>query len=97
MRAGVAFAHFLAGHSEETGTWVERALRAQPNYLPAIRIAMVHDIWTGHLEEAKKLMMQMRDLDPALRISNLKEVVPLRRPEDFARYEEGLREAGLPE
>ena len=97
MQAGVAFAHFLAGHSEETGTWVERALRAQPNYLPAIRIAMVHDIWTGRLEEAKKLMMQMRDLDPALRISNLKEVVPLRRPEDFARYEEGLREAGLPE
>jgi hypothetical protein len=40
----------------------------------------------------------MLELDPARRISNLKEVLPfLRRPEDFAKYVDGLRKAGLPE
>jgi TolB-like protein/class 3 adenylate cyclase/Tfp pilus assembly protein PilF len=97
MYAGIAFAHFLAGHYDETRAWVDRALRAQPNYLPAVRVAMVNDVWTGRIDEAKRLMGQMRALDPALSISNLKEVVPLRQPEHFTRYEEGMRKAGLPD
>ena len=74
----------------------ERALRAQPNYLPSIRIAIVNNVWRGQIEDAKKLMLCMRELDPRLRLSNLKEVIPLRNPADFARYEEGMRQAGLP-
>ena len=42
-------------------------------------------------------MARLRQLDPALRISNLKDLIPLRRPEDLARLAEGLRKAGLPE
>jgi len=30
-------------------------------------------------------------------ISNFTEWIPLRRPQDIATYEEGLRKAGLPE
>ena len=41
--------------------------------------------------------MNLTELDPALRLSNLKDVTPLRRPEDFNRLAEGLRKAGLPE
>ena len=58
---------------------------------------MVNDVWTGRVEEAKNTMIRMRELDPALRLSNLKEVVPLRQAEHFARYEEGMRKAGLPD
>jgi hypothetical protein len=36
-------------------------------------------------------------LNPALRLSNLPDLLPFRRPEDFARWAEGLRRAGLPE
>jgi hypothetical protein len=36
-------------------------------------------------------------LDPELRISNIADWLPLRQPQDIARYEEGLRKAGLPE
>jgi TolB-like protein len=97
MHAGIAFAHFLAGHHDEAKTWVDRALRTQPNYLPAVRVAIVNNVWIGRIEEAKRLMIQIRELDPALRISNLKEVIPLRQPEHFARYEEGMRKAGMPE
>jgi hypothetical protein len=39
----------------------------------------------------------MRRLDPPRRVSNLRHVLGPYRPEDLARYEEGLRKAGLPE
>jgi hypothetical protein len=42
-------------------------------------------------------MHHLRQLDPALRISNLKDWLPLRRPEDLATFADGLRRAGLPE
>jgi hypothetical protein len=51
----------------------------------------------GHLSEAHEAMAHLRQLDPSLRISNLKEVFPLRRSEDLAKFAEGLRKAGLPD
>jgi len=51
----------------------------------------------GRLSEAKKAMTRLRQLDPALRLSNLTDLGPCRRPEDFARWVDGLRKAGLPE
>jgi hypothetical protein len=38
----------------------------------------------GRADEAKKAMARMREIDPVLRVSNLKNLVPFRRPEDFA-------------
>ncbi len=51
----------------------------------------------GSLPEAEKAMARLRQLNPALRLSNLKELLPIRRPQDFDRWAEGLRKAGLPE
>jgi hypothetical protein len=49
-------------------------------------------------EQACKALVRLRQLNPALRVSNLRDVLgPYRRTEDLARYEEGLRKAGLPE
>jgi hypothetical protein len=42
-------------------------------------------------------MARVRQLDPALRLSTLTDLIPIRLPEDFAKWEEGLRLAGLPE
>jgi hypothetical protein len=42
-------------------------------------------------------MKRLRQIDPGLRISHLKERHPIRRPADLARFVEGLRMAGLPE
>jgi hypothetical protein len=39
----------------------------------------------------------MRKLDPSLRISNLKDWLPLQRPEHLVAFADGLRKAGLPE
>jgi hypothetical protein len=37
----------------------------------------------------------MRELIPAFRIANIKDVMTLRRPADLAEYENALRIAGL--
>ena len=50
----------------------------------------------GRMAEAERAMARLRELDPALRLGNLKDFLPFRRPEDFARWAEGLRLAGLP-
>jgi hypothetical protein len=42
-------------------------------------------------------MARLRQLDPAMRVISVKDWVPLRRPEDLAKLEDGLRKAGLPE
>jgi hypothetical protein len=52
----------------------------------------------GRFAEAQKATARLRTADPALRTSKLDDVMPpFRRPEDRARYVEGLRQAGLPE
>ena len=97
MQAGTAFAHFLAGRYDQASSWTEKAMWAQTNYITPIRIAAASNALAGRLAEAQKAMARLRELDPAIRIANVKEWAPLRRPEDLARFEEGLRKAGLPE
>jgi hypothetical protein len=43
------------------------------------------------------LVNHMREINPAFRVANIKDVITLRRPEDLAAYEEALRIAGLPD
>ena len=51
----------------------------------------------GKLEEARDAALRLMQLVPALRVSHVKALIPIRRPDDLARLEEGLRLAGLPE
>ena len=39
-------------------------------------------------------MALMREVDPDMRLANIGEIAPFRRPEDVARYADGLRQAG---
>ena len=94
---GIAFAHFLAGRYHEAITWAETALRERPNYLAAIRELAAASALAGRLPEAQRAMAHLREIDPAMRVSNVKDWVPFRRPDDLKRLQEGLRTAGLPE
>jgi TolB-like protein/Flp pilus assembly protein TadD len=92
-----ALAHFLAGRYDQAASWVEASMRDQPNHLATLRVAAASNALAGRLEKAQKLMARVRQLDPALRISNLADVMaPWRRSEDRNRWVEGLRKAGLP-
>jgi tetratricopeptide (TPR) repeat protein len=98
MRAGTAYAHFFLGRYDEAASWAAMALQDNPDYQPGLRIAAASNAMAGRPEQVHKAVARLRQLNPALRVSNLKDVVgPFRRAEDLARYGEGLRQAGLPE
>jgi TolB-like protein len=97
MHVGTAFAHFLAGRYDEAIRWANSALREQPNFAAATRVLAAANALAGHLSEARAAMAHLLELDPSLRISNLNEVFPLRRPDHLAKFAEGLRKAGLPD
>jgi len=59
-------------------------------------IAASHAL-AGRSDEAAHAMKQLRELDPTLRVRNLADWLPIRRPEDLAIFADGLRKAGLPE
>jgi TolB-like protein len=97
MQGVTALAHFVAGHYDEAIEWAAKAAREQPNFLGAIRNVAASSALSGRLDEAKKALARVRRLDPELRISNLKDRVGPYKPEDLARFAQGLRLAGLPE
>ena len=97
MQAAAAFAHFLAGRYDDASSWAQRALQARPSYPSAVRLVAASSALAGRSEEARQAVERLRQVDPTLRVSNLKDRLPLRRPDDLTRYQEGLRKAGLPE
>jgi adenylate cyclase len=96
MRAGTAFAHFLLGRYDEAASWAAMA-QDNPDYQPGLRIAAASNAMAGRLEHAHKAMARLRQLNPALRVSTLKDVMGPWHAEGLSRLEEGLRRAGLPE
>jgi len=98
MQTATAHAHFFAGRYDDASSWATKALLERPDFLSAWHMAAASSALAGQTEEAKRACSRLRHLDPALRISNLSNLLgPYRRPADRARYMEGLRKAGLPE
>jgi TolB-like protein len=90
-----SLAHFVAGRYEEASSWAAKAHRERPNFLGIVRLVAVNNALTGRMEEARKALAYARELDPGMRLTNLKYRVGPFRPEDFSIYEQGLRLAGL--
>jgi tetratricopeptide (TPR) repeat protein len=97
MRVGTAFAHFLLGSYDEAASWAAMALQDNPDFQGGLRVAAASNAMAGRPEQAHKAMARLRQLNPALRVSTLKNVVGPWRVDYLARLEEGLRQAGLPE
>jgi adenylate cyclase len=98
MHNAMAHAQFYAGRYEEASALAAMVLREFPDFHDGLRIAAVSNALAGHLEHAREAMKRLREIDPALSISSLGKIQgPYRRPDDIARYEDGMRRAGLPE
>jgi adenylate cyclase len=98
MRAATAHAHFFLGSYDEAASWAAMALEDNPDFQPGLRIAAASNAMAGQPQQAQKAVARLQQLNPTLRVSNLKDVLgPYRRAEDLSRYGEGLRRAGLPE
>ncbi|MGA7534761.1 MAG: tetratricopeptide repeat protein, partial [Pseudolabrys sp.] len=98
MRTGTAYAHFLLGRFDEAVLWAATALQDKPDFQPGLRIAAASNAMAGRPEQAHKAVARLRQLNPALRVSNLNDVLgPYRQAKHVEQYQEGLRRAGLPE
>ena len=97
MQSALAHAHFIAGRDAEASSWAEMALRERQNHHSSLGILAASCALTGRHEKARNAMTRLREIDPALRISNLGNTTSLHRPDDLARLADGLRKAGLPE
>jgi TolB-like protein len=95
--AATALAYLLLGRYDESCLWAERAMREVPTYASAFRSYAAASALVGRMEEAHKAVERLHQLNPGFRISDARDLWPFRRPQDFNRYADGLRKAGLPE
>ena len=97
MQAGMAMAHLFAGRFDVASSWAEKASRDLPSFLMVVGIVAASHALAGRTDEARRAMDHLRELDPMLRISNLRDWLSIQRPEDLAIFADSLRRAGLPE
>jgi len=97
MQDAIASAHISAGRYDVAVAWAEKALRLQSRYQPTLRLLAVSYALSGRIEQARATLARLREVNPQVRIADLPDILPYRRPEDFARYADALRMAGLPE
>ena len=97
MQTATAMAHFFAGRYAAALSWAQTTLREKPDAFLAACTVAASQALAGQISEAGKAMARLRELEPALRISNLSDRYTIPRPEDFAKWVDGLRKAGLPE
>ncbi|MNH04592.1 invasion protein regulator [compost metagenome] len=96
MQVGIALAHFFAGRLDEAAAWAEKSLLNLPSLLAAVALLAASHALSGRMDSARQAMQRLRAQDPALRVTGLREWLPIYRDEDLARLAEGLRLAGLP-
>lgn len=97
MQVGMALANFFARHFDVAAQWAEKALGNLPSLLVGVALLAASLAHVGRMDEAQLAMQRLRELDPTMRLSNLKDWLPIKRPEDLASFANGLRLAGLPE
>jgi len=97
MQSAIACAHFVARRYAEALSMAETAMRERSNVVLPICVAAASAALAGRGGEAEGLVNRLRQVAPELSASSLKDVFSYLRAEDFERWVEGLRKAGLPE
>src|SRR5262249_40504766 len=97
MYCAMAAAHIVAGRYTQAMSWAERALWEAPDFPHALRTAAVSNALAGRLDDARQIIARLRQIDPGLRISNLRDLFGPYRAEHLAMTAEALRKCGLPE
>jgi TolB-like protein/class 3 adenylate cyclase len=100
MFAGISSSCFFVGRYDEALAWAERAMRHGPGLLFGTALVAASAALAGNLTRARQAIERVRSDYPDVTISSLsapRGLFPLRRPDDIARFAEGLRKAGLPE
>ena len=89
-------AHLMRGEFETVVTLGRQALTLNPQFTSAYKIMLSALGHLGRMEDAAEMTVRLLALEPGFRVSLSAARTPLRRPEDLARYADGLILAGLP-
>ena len=95
--SGLAMAHFVAGRYSEATQWARKSVHRKPNWRIGHAVLASSLAQLNLLEEAKEAVDNYLELIPDETISELRNLLPFKRPKDARRFEEGLLNAGLPE
>jgi len=97
VQVGMALAYFFAENYDAAVAWAEKATGNLPSLLVASGVTAASHALAGRDDEARQAMERLLALDPSARVANLRDWLPIHRPDDMARFAQGLRLAGLPE
>jgi adenylate cyclase len=97
VQGSTAYAHFFCGRYQEASVWADRALQENAGFLPVAAIAAASHALLGQQEKAQNACELLQQIDPGLRLSNMREQFNFRRREDMAILAAGLQTAGLPD
>jgi TolB-like protein len=94
--AGIAAAHYFAGHYPDAVTWARKAVELRPGLLGGHRVLCASLAQAGQLEDASTAVKALRLLQPNVSLAWVQENVPYTaRP--MVLFLDGLRRAGLPD
>jgi tetratricopeptide (TPR) repeat protein len=85
FQAAKAYAEFFAGHYAEAYASAETSIRQRPGLVLFMCIAAASAAMAGRMSDAQRVVARMLQSDPSLVISRVRNIVPMRRPEDIAR------------
>ena len=97
MLAMAGFANLFLGRFDRAERLANEAVQLSINHLPSLRVLACSLAFQGKLDQSGSAARRILSLDPTFRLPAVRELIPLRRPEDLSRYVEGLRLAGIPE
>jgi TolB-like protein/class 3 adenylate cyclase/Flp pilus assembly protein TadD len=87
--------HFLAGRYSESVAYERRAVELRPEYVAALNTLAAAAGLAGDIATAQHSLAEAKRIQPSLTVDWIDRYHPLVRPEDRARYVDGLRKAGL--
>jgi adenylate cyclase len=89
-----AVAHYLAGRYTEAISFARKSVQQRDGMTPARRLYVAILADSGQIEEARKALQQVRELQPNVSLAWCEQHVPY-TPGPMAKFLEGLRKAGL--
>lgn len=96
-QTSLAMAYFLADRIDDALFWATASVRQEPKYMPGQCVLAACLALSRRIDEARDVFARAIQLEPRLRLSNVKDFAPYRRPQDMKKLVEAFRVAGMPE
>jgi adenylate cyclase len=97
FHVAISLAHFVDERYTEAVTWANKVMAERPETPAWRRLLAASLAQLGQIEEARRAMEGILSITPGVTATLLRNIIYFKRPEDFDRYIDALRKAGLPD